>query len=134
MDSAEFCERFGWSSEKFRKVAQRARARLRALIATMRTACGSARSPPLSREARLPAVSRSATWRAAQFVRRRARGPRTPWTPRAASASKRLSAAAWPQIHAATSARFRRSSITLKSGPLSALLWRAGRLARARDP
>jgi DNA-directed RNA polymerase specialized sigma24 family protein len=32
MDCAEFCERFGWSSEKFRKVAQRARARLRALV------------------------------------------------------------------------------------------------------
>jgi DNA-directed RNA polymerase specialized sigma24 family protein len=31
MDCAEFCERFGWSPEKFRKVAQRARARLRVL-------------------------------------------------------------------------------------------------------
>ena len=29
----EFCSRFGWSAEKFRKVAQRARARLRALVA-----------------------------------------------------------------------------------------------------
>src|SRR5262249_17785109 len=28
MQAAEFCRRFGWSPEKFRKVAQRARARL----------------------------------------------------------------------------------------------------------
>jgi DNA-directed RNA polymerase specialized sigma24 family protein len=33
MDCAEFCRRFGWSAEKFRKVAQRARGRLRALVA-----------------------------------------------------------------------------------------------------
>jgi DNA-directed RNA polymerase specialized sigma24 family protein len=33
MDCAEFCRRFGWSSEKFRKVAQRGRGRLRALVA-----------------------------------------------------------------------------------------------------
>ncbi|HWH11252.1 MAG TPA: hypothetical protein VG165_08990 [Solirubrobacteraceae bacterium] len=33
MDCAEFCRRFGWSSEKFRKVAQRGRSRLRALVA-----------------------------------------------------------------------------------------------------
>jgi DNA-directed RNA polymerase specialized sigma24 family protein len=32
MDSTEFCDRFGWSPEKFRKVAQRARGRLRALL------------------------------------------------------------------------------------------------------
>jgi DNA-directed RNA polymerase specialized sigma24 family protein len=31
MDRAEFCSRYGWSFEKYRKVAQRARARLRAL-------------------------------------------------------------------------------------------------------
>lgn len=31
MDCAEFCTRYGWSAEKFRKVAQRARAKLRAL-------------------------------------------------------------------------------------------------------
>jgi DNA-directed RNA polymerase specialized sigma24 family protein len=31
MDRAEFCRRFGWSFEKYRKVAQRARARLRRL-------------------------------------------------------------------------------------------------------
>lgn len=30
---AEFCERFGWSAEKYRKVAQRGRARLRRLMA-----------------------------------------------------------------------------------------------------
>jgi DNA-directed RNA polymerase specialized sigma24 family protein len=33
MDCSEFCARFGWSAEKFRKVAQRGRARLRALVA-----------------------------------------------------------------------------------------------------
>ena len=32
MDSAEFCRRYGWSTEKYRKVAQRARARLRVLM------------------------------------------------------------------------------------------------------
>jgi DNA-directed RNA polymerase specialized sigma24 family protein len=31
MGRAEFCERFGWSHEKYRKVAQRARVRLRRL-------------------------------------------------------------------------------------------------------
>jgi DNA-directed RNA polymerase specialized sigma24 family protein len=33
MDCHEFCARFGWSAEKFRKVAQRARSRLRVLVA-----------------------------------------------------------------------------------------------------
>jgi DNA-directed RNA polymerase specialized sigma24 family protein len=33
MDCAEFCRRYGWSGEKFRKVAQRGRSRLRALVA-----------------------------------------------------------------------------------------------------
>jgi RNA polymerase sigma factor (sigma-70 family) len=33
MDRSEFCRRFGWSEEKYRKVAQRARARLRHLMA-----------------------------------------------------------------------------------------------------
>jgi DNA-directed RNA polymerase specialized sigma24 family protein len=33
MGRGEFCRRFGWSSEKYRKVAQRARARLRGLVA-----------------------------------------------------------------------------------------------------
>ncbi len=32
MECAEFCERHGWSKEKYRKVSQRARARLRALL------------------------------------------------------------------------------------------------------
>jgi DNA-directed RNA polymerase specialized sigma24 family protein len=32
MGAAEFCRRFGWSEEKYRKVAQRARARLRRLL------------------------------------------------------------------------------------------------------
>jgi DNA-directed RNA polymerase specialized sigma24 family protein len=31
MSPAVFCERYGWSAEKYRKVAQRARARLRTL-------------------------------------------------------------------------------------------------------
>jgi DNA-directed RNA polymerase specialized sigma24 family protein len=33
MEAREFCERFGWSAEKFRKVAQPARAALRVLLA-----------------------------------------------------------------------------------------------------
>jgi len=33
MGCGEFCRRFGWSSEKYRKVAQRARERLRRLMA-----------------------------------------------------------------------------------------------------
>ena len=33
MESGVFCRRFGWSPEKYRKVAQRARARLRRLMA-----------------------------------------------------------------------------------------------------
>jgi DNA-directed RNA polymerase specialized sigma24 family protein len=32
-DCGEFCRRYGWSSEKYRKVAQRARARLRQMMA-----------------------------------------------------------------------------------------------------
>jgi DNA-directed RNA polymerase specialized sigma24 family protein len=32
MSRSEFCRRFGWSAEKYRKVAQRARARLRSLM------------------------------------------------------------------------------------------------------
>jgi DNA-directed RNA polymerase specialized sigma24 family protein len=32
MDRAEFCHRYGWTFEKYRKVALRARARLRALL------------------------------------------------------------------------------------------------------
>jgi DNA-directed RNA polymerase specialized sigma24 family protein len=32
MDRAEFCDRYGWSFEKYRKVALRARARLRSLL------------------------------------------------------------------------------------------------------
>jgi DNA-directed RNA polymerase specialized sigma24 family protein len=37
MDCAQFCHRFGWSKEKYRKVAQRARARLRELLAIEET-------------------------------------------------------------------------------------------------
>ncbi len=33
MSRSEFCDRYGWSPEKYRKVAQRARARLRRLMA-----------------------------------------------------------------------------------------------------
>lgn len=33
MDRSEFCRRYGWTGEKYRKVAQRARARLKALMA-----------------------------------------------------------------------------------------------------
>jgi DNA-directed RNA polymerase specialized sigma24 family protein len=33
MERAEFCRRFGWSEEKYRKVVQRARDRLRQLMA-----------------------------------------------------------------------------------------------------
>jgi DNA-directed RNA polymerase specialized sigma24 family protein len=33
MEVQDFCEHYGWSAEKFRKVAQRARAKLRALVA-----------------------------------------------------------------------------------------------------
>jgi DNA-directed RNA polymerase specialized sigma24 family protein len=33
MECTEFCRRFGWSKEKYRKVVQRARARLRELLA-----------------------------------------------------------------------------------------------------
>jgi DNA-directed RNA polymerase specialized sigma24 family protein len=32
LDASDFCRRFGWSPEKYRKVAQRARARLRRLM------------------------------------------------------------------------------------------------------
>jgi DNA-directed RNA polymerase specialized sigma24 family protein len=37
MDCVQFCSRFGWSKEKYRKVAQRARARLRELLASEET-------------------------------------------------------------------------------------------------
>jgi hypothetical protein len=33
LSTRDFCRRFGWSHEKYRKVAQRARRRLRALMA-----------------------------------------------------------------------------------------------------
>jgi DNA-directed RNA polymerase specialized sigma24 family protein len=48
MDRAEFCGRFGWSFEKYRKVAQRARARLRALQRAGECAA------PLDAHSRLP--------------------------------------------------------------------------------
>jgi DNA-directed RNA polymerase specialized sigma24 family protein len=32
MECVEFCDRFGWSRDKYRKVSQRARARLRELM------------------------------------------------------------------------------------------------------
>ncbi len=46
MDRAEFCERFGWSFERYRKVAQRARGRLRRLV----------EAPSLDRGQDLPAA------------------------------------------------------------------------------
>ncbi len=45
MSRGEFCSLYGWSSEKYRKVAQRARARLRALLAEAEV------SVPLTRQA-----------------------------------------------------------------------------------
>lgn len=43
MPASEFCELHGWSLEKYRKVAQRARARLRALMAAEEGAVPAAR-------------------------------------------------------------------------------------------
>ena len=40
MECGEFCRRYGWSPERYRKVAQRGRARLRELMAT--DGCGEA--------------------------------------------------------------------------------------------
>ena len=34
MSCAQFCGQFGWSKEKYRKVSQRARARLRELLSS----------------------------------------------------------------------------------------------------
>jgi DNA-directed RNA polymerase specialized sigma24 family protein len=45
IERAEFCRRFGWSFEKYRKVAQRARARLRALMQLERPAPAPAPAP-----------------------------------------------------------------------------------------
>lgn len=61
MDCAQFCSRFGWSKEKYRKVAQRARARLRELLASEETARaqGAIQRPP----ARIDARSRAAAAR-----------------------------------------------------------------------
>jgi len=39
MECVEFCHHFGWSKEKYRKVAQRARARLRELLASEESFC-----------------------------------------------------------------------------------------------
>jgi DNA-directed RNA polymerase specialized sigma24 family protein len=39
MECVEFCHQFGWSKEKYRKVAQRARARLRQLLASEESFC-----------------------------------------------------------------------------------------------
>jgi hypothetical protein len=46
MGAAEFCRRYGWTPEKYRKVAQRARTRLRRLLASEDS------DVPLSREGR----------------------------------------------------------------------------------
>jgi DNA-directed RNA polymerase specialized sigma24 family protein len=45
MPRAEFCRRYGWSPEKYRKVAQRARTRLRRLMSTEAPAVPSPRGP-----------------------------------------------------------------------------------------
>jgi DNA-directed RNA polymerase specialized sigma24 family protein len=42
---AEFCSRHGWSTEKYRKVSQRGRARLRALLSRPEIAAATARVP-----------------------------------------------------------------------------------------
>ncbi len=58
MDCAQFCERFGWSKEKYRKVAQRARARLRELLAIEETAReGSSIQRPAERIQSCPRVT-----------------------------------------------------------------------------
>jgi DNA-directed RNA polymerase specialized sigma24 family protein len=44
MGSREFCEIYGWSSEKYRKVAQRGRARLKRLMASEDKLCPDSRS------------------------------------------------------------------------------------------
>jgi DNA-directed RNA polymerase specialized sigma24 family protein len=50
---AEFCARFGWSSEKYRKVAQRGRARLRTLVNEAEGRCpGDGRSSDRCQEPR----------------------------------------------------------------------------------
>ncbi len=41
VSAGEFCRRYGWSAEKYRKVAQRARARLRWLMALEEHGTGS---------------------------------------------------------------------------------------------
>jgi DNA-directed RNA polymerase specialized sigma24 family protein len=48
LSTRDFCRRFGWSQEKYRKVAQRARRRLRALMAADELAAGQA-APPAGR-------------------------------------------------------------------------------------
>lgn len=46
----EFCERHGWTAEKYRKVAQRARARLRRLMESEEGAVGVPSSPGVSEQ------------------------------------------------------------------------------------
>jgi DNA-directed RNA polymerase specialized sigma24 family protein len=50
MGCGEFCERYGWTAEKYRKVAQRARARLRRLMASEEGAVGVPSSPSVSEQ------------------------------------------------------------------------------------
>jgi DNA-directed RNA polymerase specialized sigma24 family protein len=58
MECVEFCRQFGWSKEKYRKVAQRARARLRELLASEETAWqGSAIQRPAVRIESRPRVT-----------------------------------------------------------------------------
>jgi DNA-directed RNA polymerase specialized sigma24 family protein len=50
MSCGEFCERYGWTAEKYRKVAQRARTRLRQLMALEERAVGVPSAPSVSEQ------------------------------------------------------------------------------------
>jgi hypothetical protein len=54
MSGGEFCRRFGWSHEKYRKVAQRGRAQLRRLLAEPPTGEAAPRPPRKSFQAACP--------------------------------------------------------------------------------
>ncbi len=50
MSCGEFCERYGWTTEKYRKVAQRARVRLRRLMVLDEGVAGVPSSPCVSEQ------------------------------------------------------------------------------------
>lgn len=58
MNRGEFCRKHGWSTEKYRKVAQRARARLAWLLGQAEAGAGQSRETPC------PAFAQSSDWRA----------------------------------------------------------------------